>query len=452
LAKADRSRRAAIRAWPAALALLVAGLLGGLVCGLAAARASAPPPRLALLQARGRVHGLAPGASASSPMARATRALTRATLPALWLSPREIVAPAYGERVFIASAAALADLRRASSSSTPASRVVSALIVGALRGVAGEAISLAAGGHHALLAARREMVEGERVASAGRPEAAVHAYAAAWTAAFRALTQDVASRAVTVPASDVSAAAQTALGSRKIRLAGPRILANGPELRRAGKPELFFVGSEACPFCAVERWGMIVALSQFGTFSDLHLMQSDTQERPAIRSFTFAGSRYRSRYIAFVPVEAFSNVHKGFGYAPLQRLTGQDRALVRRFDPQTQVPLVDVANRFVKVDSTVQPTLLAKMSWTGVAQSLTRPRTIAAQAVSGEAEVLTAEVCAVTAGRPHSVCSRPMVAQYQAALPLLDGKGGGCPTPPSPSTAERRRGQRPQAWPARCIV
>jgi hypothetical protein len=452
LASAARSRRAAIPAWPAALALLIAGLLGGLVGGVAAARASAPPPRLALLQARGRVHGLGAGTSASSAVAGAARELTRATLPALWLSPREIVAPAYGQRVFIASAAALNDLRHANSSSTPASRVVSALIVGAMRGVAGDAISLAAGGDHGLRVARHAMVEGGHAASAGRPEAAVHAYAAAWTAAFRALTRYVASRAVTVPASDVSAAAQTALGSRKIGLAGPRILANGPELRRADKPEVFFVGSEACPFCAVERWGMIVALSQFGSFSDLHLMQSDTLLRPAIRSFTFAGSRYRSRYIAFVPVEAFSNVHKGFGYAPLQRLTGPQQALVRRFDPQTQVPFVDVANRYVNVDSTVQPTLLAKMSWTGVAQSLTRPGSIAAQAVSGEAEVLTAEVCAVTGGRPQSVCSRPIVAQYQAALPLLDGKGGGCATSPPPSAAERRGGQRPQAWPARCIV
>ena len=434
------------------LALVVAGLFGGLACGAAAARAPAPPPRLALLEARGRVHGLAAGASASSAMAGAARELTRATLPALWLSPREIVAPAYGERVFSAAAAALADLRRASSSSTPASRMVSGLIVGATRGVAGEAISLAGGGDHALLVARREMAEGERAVAARRPETAVHAYAAAWNAAFRALTRYVASHAVTVPSSDVSAAAQTALGSRKIGLAGPRILASGPELRRAGKPELLFVGSEACPFCAVERWGMIVALSQFGTFSDLHLMQSDTQRRPTIRSFTFAGSHYRSRYIAFVPVEAFSNIHKGFGYAPLQRLSGQERGLVRRFDPQTQVPFVDVANRFVKVDSTVQPTLLAGMSWTGVAQSLTRPNSIAAQAVSGEAEVLTAEACSVTQGRPRSVCSSAVVAQYQTALPLLDGKGGGCPTPAAPSAAEHRRGQGPRAWPARCIV
>ena len=42
-------------------------------------------------------------------MTGAARELTRATLPALWLSPREIVAPAYGERVFIATTAALAD-------------------------------------------------------------------------------------------------------------------------------------------------------------------------------------------------------------------------------------------------------------------------------------------------------------------------------------------------------
>ena len=158
------------------------------------------------------------------------------------------------------------------------------------------------------------------------------------------------------------------------------------------------------------------------------------------------------RHCLIVPVEAFSNVRKGYGYARLQRLTRQEQRLVGRFDSQTQVPLVDVANRFVKVDSTVRPVLLAGMSWTGVTRSLTRPGSVAAQAVSGEAEVLTAEVCAVTGGRPRSVCSGPTVAQYQAALPLLDGKGGGCPTSVSPGAAERHRGQPPRAWPARCIV
>jgi hypothetical protein len=257
-----------------------------------------------------------------------------------------------------------------------------------------------------------------------------------------------------VPSSALAAAAQEALGSKKIALAGPMIEHGQQPLTLAGKPELFFAGSEACPFCAVQRWGMIVALSQFGTFSNLHLMQSTPAEPPEVRSFTFFGSSYRSPYISFVPVEAISNIPKGFGFEPLQRLTHSQNALLNSFDPPAQVPFIDVANRFTRVDSTVQPGLVGGLSWTQIASSLKHPTSIPAQAIAGQAEVLTAELCEATNGNPRSVCSAPVVNQYEAALPLLNGKGGGCPT--SQTTAARspktrgRRGGNPVAKPARC--
>ncbi|MBV8714829.1 MAG: DUF929 family protein [Chloroflexi bacterium] len=34
------------------------------------------------------------------------------------------------------------------------------------------------------------------------------------------------------------------------------------------------MGVEACPFCAVERWALVLALSQFGHFDHLSLSQS----------------------------------------------------------------------------------------------------------------------------------------------------------------------------------
>ena len=70
------------------------------------------------------------------------------------------------------------------------------------------------------------------------------------------------------------AAAEQALGGTRFGMSGPRIEQWLTPLMSGGKPEVFYAGSEACPFCGVQRWGMIVALSQFGTFSNLHLMQS----------------------------------------------------------------------------------------------------------------------------------------------------------------------------------
>jgi hypothetical protein len=410
--------------------LLVLAALGIIVSISAVAAASTggpPPPRKALLEARGRAHRMAANATSAAIhklAADAARQLGRATFSMLWINPREIDAPAYGTNVFLHSARAVADLAELEPASSPAIK----LILGADRRLAQIVIEQARGaGKHMLAAARHSIKAGESEAAQGRPGRAVRAYREAWQSAFRALTQLIATKVTRVPRHDLIIAAENALGSKKIGLAGPRILSGKHPLTKNGKPELFFAGSEACPFCGVERWGMIVALSQFGRFSNLHLMQSEPFERPADRTFTFYRSRYRSRLISFVPVEVWSNVRRGFKFLPLQPLTKAQNALVNRYDPPAETPFIDVAGRFIKVESTVLPRLIANRSWTQVADSLTHPNTLPAQAIAGTAEVLTAELCRATGGKPTSVCSRTVVHDYQVALPLLDGHGGGCP-------------------------
>jgi hypothetical protein len=425
-----------------------------LVVGPAAQAAVTPAPRNALIEAHNSVTAMAHRASSRSDRslaAEAGRALTETTKPALWIDSRDAVAPAYGTRVFVNSVAALTDLRRLQRSSVPGLGGAITLIIGADRALAERVITQARGGKPDLiLRAARALTAGARNAVAHRVVFAARSYRQAWEDAFSALTHRVAAQATSVPSSVLSAAAEDALGSRKIGLAGPIIQHAQAPLTLAGKPELLFIGAEGCPFCAVQRWGMIVALSQFGSFSNLHLMQSDTTDRPAIRTFTFFGSSYQSPYVSFEPVEALSNVRRGMRYAPLQRPSRSQRALLSRFDAHGQTPFLDVAGRFIRVDSTVQPGLLRGESWAQIASSLSRPTSIPAQAIAGEAEVLTAELCEATNGDPQSVCSAGVVAQYEAALPFLDGKGGGCPGAAATARLRRRHAPSPPARAARC--
>ena len=53
-----------------------------------------------------------------------------------------------------------------------------------------------------------------------------------------------------------------------------KVPASGPPLRFDGKPAIVFVSEESCPFCAAERWPLAVALSHFGTWSQLGITQS----------------------------------------------------------------------------------------------------------------------------------------------------------------------------------
>ena len=269
-------------------------------------------------------------------------------------------------------------------------------------------------------------------------------YTTAWKDAFKALTQRVTKAVTSVPSSAIDAAAANALGSKQIGLAGPAILSNQPPLTLNGKPELLYIGSEGCPYCAMQRWGLIVALSRFGKFSNLHLMQSLTTERPEVRTFTFFGSHYSSPYVSFVPVEAFSNIPSSNGFAQLQPLSAAQGDLFATYDQEGTFPFVDVANAYTSWYSTVLPEKLAGMNWTQILGSLSHPDSAAAQAVAGEAEVLTAELCSVTGGRPQSVCAAPLVAQYLQGLPSMDGKGGGCPANPAVARRTRRRPSRAQ--------
>jgi Domain of unknown function (DUF929) len=397
-------------------AALAAAVFSAVLFGLVAAAGAATAPRDALRQAR----ALAPQAGA------AAAALTRATARDLWINDREADAPPYGRNVFTASRQAVGDLAGLSATAT-------GLIVTADRELAEDAITRAHGGPAASLAtARSALSAGNRQAHTGNLSAAVDLYAKAWQLAYGDLAHLVAGELTGVPSATLAAAAEHALAGTRFGMSGPRIEQGLTPLMSAGKPEMFYAGSEACPFCGVQRWGMIVALSQFGTFSNLHLMQSVPTTPPQVTTFTFFGSSYHSPYISFVPVEVWSNVPAFPGLVPLQTLTHPEALLVHRFDPSIETPFIDVANRFITDSSTVAPELIAHKSWTQLAGALTDPGNVSTQAIAGEAEVLTAEVCEATGGNPASVCSSAVAQQYEAALPTLTGKGGSCPAPPGP--------------------
>jgi Domain of unknown function (DUF929) len=451
---ATSARRTAL-----AVAVSSAALFGSVA---AAAAAAAPAPRDALRQALGQVHALARQTSARTGPARAAAsALARATLPGLWINDQEADAPPYGRNVFTASGQAVEDLVGLSAHG---GTTAVELILAAARELAENAIAQARGGPAAVLAtARKARSAGDRQAHVGQLSAAVGSYGKAWQSAYDAVTRLVASEVTSVPSATLAAASEQALGTTRFGMAGPRIEQGLTPLTSGGKPEVFYAGSEACPFCGVQRWGMIVALSQFGTFSNLKLMESVAQTPPQVTTFTFFGSSYRSPYISFVPVEVWSNVPKPPGLAPLQTLTHPEAALVHRFDPAVETPFIDVANRFITDRSTVTPRLIARKSWMQLAGGLTDPSNVSTQAIAGEAEVLTAEVCEATGGNPQSVCSSAVVQQYEAALPTLTGKGGSCPAPPSPGGPppardaaarphHRGTGTGPVAIAARCQV
>jgi hypothetical protein len=196
----------------------------------------------------------------------------------------------------------------------------------------------------------------------------------------------------------------------------PLAVVNGNPLTVSGKAEVLYIGGEFCPFCAVERWSLILALSQFGNFSGIEYMQSSrTDANPNTPTFAFANASYRSSYIEFVAVEEFNRQEQ-----TVATLTNDELALLSQYGncaatgESGGIPFVDIANAYV-VNCGAQFNLpqIAGENWTQVASQLNDPNTTVAKEVDGAANTLVTGVCKVDGGQPASVCR-----QSFATVPL----------------------------------
>lgn len=189
---------------------------------------------------------------------------------------------------------------------------------------------------------------------------------------------------------------------------------SGPPLTDSGKPEVLYVATEYCPYCAIENWPLIVALSRFGRFTGLATSRTPEFEHIApVDSWTFYGSHYTSPYLAFVPVERYSNIlvnakadpSSGKGYRALQPLTPAQQAILAKYDKAGSTPFVDFGNRAVRVGSGPVPVrLMTGKPWTRLAAALRQPKTELGASLLFEADWLTAEFCRLTGDRPSSAC------------------------------------------------
>jgi Domain of unknown function (DUF929) len=190
----------------------------------------------------------------------------------------------------------------------------------------------------------------------------------------------------------------------------------GPALTSGGKPEVLYIGAEYCPYCAAERWAMIVALSRFGTFSGLAPIRSaakdgggNAEPYPLTPTWTFAKSSFTSSYVTFTPVEGYTNIpDKATGfYTVLQTPTAAQQALLNKYDAAYQgaIPFIDYGNKFLSVGASYNPALLSGLTWAQIAADLHDPTSAVAKSVLGTANFATAAICSLTGNQPASACT-----------------------------------------------
>jgi hypothetical protein len=168
-----------------------------------------------------------------------------------------------------------------------------------------------------------------------------------------------------------------------------------------GKPVFFFYGAEWCPYCATERWSIIVALSRFGTFKGLGLASSSpTDIDPNTETFAFHGSTYTSPYVAFSPVEVES-----MSMSPLDKPNAAETGVLRVWDPALEFPFLNVAGRYVGgLPTWDDPKILDGLTRNQIAELVWDPASAVGNIIDANANYLVAAICAVDGGRPGQVC------------------------------------------------
>ena len=189
---------------------------------------------------------------------------------------------------------------------------------------------------------------------------------------------------------------------------------------------MLYVGAEYCPYCAFERWGMVVALSRFGTFKNLSTTHSSSSDQfPNTPTWTFYKSSYTSKYLAFSSVEETTNqlASNGQGYEPLQTPTAAQQALLAKYDAPPYVPsaskgaipFVYIGGKYLISGASASPAVLQGKTWASIASSLKDPSTDVAKAVNGTANFITAAICKTTGNQPSNVCT-PGITALQSKM------------------------------------
>jgi thiol-disulfide isomerase/thioredoxin len=185
-----------------------------------------------------------------------------------------------------------------------------------------------------------------------------------------------------------------------------------PLLKSGGLPQLVYMGGEFCPYCAIDRWALIGALSRFGTFSGLKLMSSSPGDVYAnTPTFTFYQSSYKSPYFVFTPLEV-ENVNKD----SLVPIPTSLNPVIAKYGGATYFPLnttgigfpfLDFGNKYLQSGDPdwLNPDLIQPLTRAEIAAALAEASNPAAQAIDAEANFVSAAVCSMDGNAPASVCT-----------------------------------------------
>jgi thiol-disulfide isomerase/thioredoxin len=187
-------------------------------------------------------------------------------------------------------------------------------------------------------------------------------------------------------------------------------------LVEGGKPLVFFMGAEWCPFCASERWALVKATSRFGKWSGLGELRSREGQDyfGSLPTYDLTQATYTSKYLNLRHKELAT-----VDGEPLQKLGSFEEQLVDEYDERGSIPFLFASGQSGRytVELGFSPSLLTGLTFVSLHKAVaTAAPTPAVEAIDGQAEAITALICKLDGQQPASVCAKGSTPALEAEL------------------------------------
>ncbi len=180
------------------------------------------------------------------------------------------------------------------------------------------------------------------------------------------------------------------------KLFGRFDVASEPFKRESEKVLVYYLGAGFCPWCAAERWSIVEALKNFGTWEGLRLDKSAEKNEPFLNlpTYNFSGAKFKSDYIDFIGKE-----FQDRNFQDQDHLTDFDNTVLDNYNLEGVIPFTFIGERFVRVGSGPKPEQLVGLSHDDVKKQLESKNTNLAKAIDEEANYIAALIYHSMSGR-----------------------------------------------------
>ncbi len=189
-----------------------------------------------------------------------------------------------------------------------------------------------------------------------------------------------------------------------------KLPASNKVLLLGGKPEVLYIGAEFCPYCAAERWSLVMALSKFGTFHNvLGTTSSSTDVNASTPTFSFYKSTYTSPYLSFVPVETETNTK-----ATLQNPNAAQSAIWAKWDAppyvsaadEGSIPFIYVGGKYLVTAVSYDASHIAGWQMLAAVSYMTAGNNTTSKGAEAVAGYFISDLCTLTHNKPAAVCNQ----------------------------------------------